>query len=1153
LKPPDANSEETRPHRRKWKRWVAGGLLVLLIGGVLWLNGPGLRWLAPKLAQKYLSDAGLEGSFELEGSLTGGLKVKDLKLEGDGVVAKLDVGTVTPDYRLNELRKGKIRGIDVDGLHAELRFGVDTEQPDEKKEPLDLEKLVQTLRSVRGTLVPLNVDVRDVTLDVSYQDEPLISLDESQIHHEAGEDEFELELGALTDAAGREWPARDSTLVWNEDSLSLDRLDPLPGIGFRDLVVGLPETGGPSLETELHVEDAVFGVDASKGFTSVQVNLREGRLESEELARRFNFDLPASGELSSLSLDIDNLLPNPKDATGSARVLFENIIYQDWTVPELNLDATLDEGSGTLAARGRALDSEFGINAEAGIGRQDGGFRLSDVRGTFNVAEVSKVVPALSGRYEAINPEAAVPTSTVDGDFHVGFADKQPESAEVNLTISPAEPETATPLDLTIGWKSDQTASMRLAMDGVKGSADFNIEEAGYDARMEFEGFRSAAITPWLQIAKLGDTGEISLTGVWRGRGDLDANTHQGSVDLASAEVVREGMPAIHAEGRVSYDWPGSFTTENLLVKADEQTISADLKLADGMLEVDDLLWKDGETEMATGNAKLPVPEDFSKWRETLAEDERPIAVSLESKVLPLERLKEWLPGAEKLDEGSTGKIDINITGTYADPDVNAELALKDLKSPEQPDLPPTDLNLSLIARDGRASVQGTATAPDIPPANISATMPFRPAEWAENPELIKSADISGRVDLPRIDISRFSSLIPGAESLTGTVSGHIELGGELGKPLAKGNLDLVDAGLEMENPDIPAISGLSSSIDLGTDRITLNNLKTTVAGGTLTGGGSVALENGKPGFMDIRLRGDHLPLRRDESLILRANADLRLTGTMEQATLSGTLGVVDSLFFRDIELIPIGSPFTVPSAAELPKIDTAREPTDVVPERFRDWALDVTLRTEDPFLIRGNLATGQITGSVRVRGTLGDPAPDGKVTISDFKASLPFSTLTVRSGSAIFTPETGFDPLLEIRGTAEPRPYRVNAYVYGNASDPQLMLTSSPPLPENEIMTLLATGTTTSGLEDPQAASSRALQLFIEELRRGRFGFGKRLRPLLAALDRVDFTLAEEDPYSNETFTTATIKLTDRWYLTAGMGEEGNSRVLAMWRLRFY
>ncbi len=101
--------------------------------------------------------------------------------------------------------------------------------------------------------------------------------------------------------------------------------------------------------------------------------------------------------------------------------------------------------------------------------------------------------------------------------------------------------------------------------------------------------------------------------------------------------------------------------------------------------------------------------------------------------------------------------------------------------------------------------------------------------------------------------------------------------------------------------------------------------------------------------------------------------------------------------------------------------------------------------------------------------------------------------------------------------------------------------------------MTLLATGTTTSGLEDPQAASSRALQLLAEELRRGRFGFGKRLRPLLSLLDRVDFTLAEEDPYSSAKFSTATVKLTDRWYVTAGLGEEGNSRVLAIWRFRFY
>jgi hypothetical protein len=100
--------------------------------------------------------------------------------------------------------------------------------------------------------------------------------------------------------------------------------------------------------------------------------------------------------------------------------------------------------------------------------------------------------------------------------------------------------------------------------------------------------------------------------------------------------------------------------------------------------------------------------------------------------------------------------------------------------------------------------------------------------------------------------------------------------------------------------------------------------------------------------------------------------------------------------------------------------------------------------------------------------------------------------------------------------------------------------------------MTLLATGTTTSGLEDPRMASSRALQLVIEELRRGRFAMGKRLRPLLGLLDRVDFSLADSDPYSGSTYSSATFSLTDRWLVAAGMGENGDSRLLGIWRISF-
>jgi hypothetical protein len=106
--------------------------------------------------------------------------------------------------------------------------------------------------------------------------------------------------------------------------------------------------------------------------------------------------------------------------------------------------------------------------------------------------------------------------------------------------------------------------------------------------------------------------------------------------------------------------------------------------------------------------------------------------------------------------------------------------------------------------------------------------------------------------------------------------------------------------------------------------------------------------------------------------------------------------------------------------------------------------------------------------------------------------------------------------------------------------------------LPENEIMTLLATGTTTAGLENTQAASSRAMQLVIEEFRRGRFAGSKTLRPVFKLLDRVDFSLAEEDPYSGDSFSSATINLSDRWYVSAGMGAEGDTRLMGVWRISF-
>ena len=1153
LSPSASTTEEYPACLRKRRRCRRGLALAVMAGTLVWLNGPGLRWLAPMVAAHFAQKAGLRLTFTLEGSLTAGISIKDLHLHSAKTLADLTVNRATPGYQLKGLARGRIQGIRIDGLHAELRLGADTGKPvTEGKKPLDLQQLARTVTSVRGKVIPLAIDLTEISLDATRDGKPVFALAASTLHHAAGDPSIMLHLGAITDAKSRAWPAQESRIAWNPAAILIERLDPLPGVSVRGLALHFSENEGPSAETEVRIDGAVFAVTATPGFASISADLREGRLHSEQVADHLALKLPASAELTSFSAHVENLLPDPAAATGTARILLENVTAGDWTIPELGLGAEMETERCSLTANARVFDTAVSLTAEAPVSHA-GGFQAGNVKGHLNVPDVPNLIAGLAEHFKAIDPEAPVPPAMVDGDFTVLLENFRPSAANARLFLKPADPKAATCIDLSGTWQFGSELVFTLGIDGFKAAAHYDMTSCDYQGNMAIDRFDSTRIERWLAIVKAKMPGTASLTGNWHGGGETKTGKHHGTLTLARAEWSRDGVPPVAAKDGISYDWPAGFVTQDLRLQAKDQTISVDAKLAAGLLELRNLRWLDRGKEIASGSASLPVPEEFVTWRETLARDTRPVEVALESKVLSLALLKDWLPAAAKLDARSTGRVQVKVSGTYAVPSVDVRLEAKDLRSPEQPKLPPADLIVTLAGHEGRLNLDATATAPDYPAAVMTASMPFRPAEWVEHPAMITSEKFSARVDLPRLDLSRYASLVSAARKISGAITGNIEMTGEIGKPVFKGKLDLTGAGIELIDRNRPAITDIGAAVDLAVDRITLRNLKATVAGGTLQGGGALALDAGKPGLLDMRLTGSHLPVLRNDSLILRANADLRLAGPWQHAALSGTVGVVDSLFYRDIELLPIGTPFTTPSAAALPKIDAPAHASSSLPDPFRSWPLNVLLRTENPFLIRGNFATGKVDGSVRIGGTLGNPAPDGEVKLSGFRAALPFSTLTVRHGTARFSPATGFDPVLEIRGTAEPRPYQVNIYVYGHVSNPQLVLTSSPPLPDNEIMTLLATGTTTSGLENPQAASSRALQLLAEELRRGRFAVGKQLRPLLGMLDRVDFSLAETDPYSGGTYSNATLTISDRWLLSAGMGADGGSRVMGIWRLSFH
>lgn len=1120
---------------------------------LLWLNGPGLRLLAPRVVSYFAGKLGIQSHFRVEGSFSGGLIVRDLQIKAPATIGGLRIARVEPEYRWRELLRGRLDGLSVVGGRLDLVLGATR---DDKPTDLDLRKFAETARALHSRLAPMRLEISDVSVVAkNLQGAAVFQLSSSEISHRPGSDAFSIKLGAITDAEGRVWSAQESSLLWRNESLEISKIDPLPGVSLQQIQLQLPVVGEASAELQVRVDDAVFAVTFMNDFKSARLDLVEGSLDLPETWNRLGVALPIAAKVSSFSLELENLWPETHLVEGNCRVLLENLTWEDWNASELNLDGVLQANDSSITGRGMIQESEFLFNTRAALRRSgERGIEFGEIGGDFSAVNFPALLKKVATAWDVMDGKVEPPASLVRGDFTVAHAENQVLELRGNIALVPEDAKTASSLNLSGLWRPDGLLETELTTDGIFAKFSYQQGTRLYQASADFKEFASERYEPWLRAFKWKSADRIGLTGSWRGNGDLAAGTHRGELVLRESEWRREGaILPLEASGDLRYNWPQGVESAEFRLSMGEQTLGLRASVQQRLLTVRDWAWSRQGQELAQGTASLPMPADLREWRALLDDDQRPIHLSIQSQEPSLGQLKEWIPALARLDERSTGKLQVKLAGTYAKPSVFLELEASQLRSSEHPDLPPAELGLTLRLEDGTMRLEGSVSAPDFPPARLAASMPFSPHQWLVDRDGFMRVPVEGKLDLPELDLSRFASILPGIEQISGRVKGNCEVSGELGDPKILGEAELVNVSLGMKNPRVPKFEGLSATLELNREAIALRKLTGRVAGGNFTGEGLVKLEAGKLGEMDFRLRADHAPVLRNDLFLLRVNADLRLRGAWERAVLSGSVESVDSIFYRDIQLLPIGTPFAAQSATALPKLDAPIRNESQIPEPFRNWGLDVSVAAVEPLIIRGNLANGDVTGRMQLGGTIGKPAPQGKFTLRNFTASLPFSKLVVQTGTAIFTPEAGFDPILEIRGTANPRPYRVTGYVYGRASDPQLVLTSNPPLPDHEIMTLLASGTTTSGLENPQAASARALQLFVEELRRGRFRVGKSLRPVLTMLDRVDFSLAEADPYTSESFSTATLSITDRWFLSAGVGATGDTRVLAIWRLTFH
>ena len=1148
---PTTNPEpNARRKRRRWKRWA---LLGLLLGGLVVLDGPGWRWIADRAAMHFLPKFGLTGGAKFSGRLSSGdLQIDGLELKGEGAIQSVALGQLRIHYKPSRVVKGEVESVTVNGLHAVL--DLDKPWPDTGSKPKDPEPpktLAETLRTLREKLLPIATEVSDLRVTLMKSGAPFFALSSLDLQHRSGDDDFRLRLGEMNFPNAQKLSAQETVLTWGATDLALQKLDLSPGLSIADVKAELLPADDVSYSTKLNVNAAKFEVAGT--MDTAQVRLVEGSLVASETAAMFGQKIPAEAILETLEVKATDLKGGANTLNATVTAGLRGITYEDWSVDAVRLSGELKGNDAQLDVDAMALGSPMKITSHTTLNRVKN-FEPQQVNATFSVPKAADVLTALRSRIKDLKDPKDVPGSSLNAKTTVDFVNGKPSRVLSNMLLQPETPAQVSQLDLTAIWTPDGKVEAGLSIDGAKVSATVETEAKHYAGRADFANFTPDRLSGWLKAFAVVVPGEMTLDGTWQGQGGFGPKDHSGKLALTKFDWKQaRGGPA-QITGAIDYDWPKRVAIDGLTATQGTQKIACDALLENQLLVLKNLRWNDGDDVLLEGTASVPVTEQPGDVK-ALLKQTRPLAIDIESRELALSRLHPFLAENVRFPDKARGKLILHISGTPSAPQISGELTGRDLGVQSQSNLPKADLNLKFHTEDEQFLVEGALITPGYPAANLAAKLPFKPGVWAEHPEVLTDEKLDVSVRVPNLELARFASLVPTLKTLGGSLKADVTVGGTIGKPEPLGVIELKNGSVTLNNDSVPPIEKISLKANATEKAIELQSLALTMSSGTLDGRGKLTLtDDHKPGDLDFTLRGRALPLKRDDSMIVRSNLDLTLRGPWATATLGGKVGIVDSLFYRDIELLPIGVPFNQPSAPQLPSVDAAKTDAaaSALPDPFQNWTLAVKVKTDNAFLIRGNLATGFVTADVDLGGTLGKPTTRGKAVLHNVAAKLPFSTLTIDEGEINFRPEAPFDPALNIRGRSVVRPYEVNLFIYGSVSDPKVLTTSNPPLPETEIMTLVATGTTTKGIEDPQAALSRAAQLLVEELRRGRIRYAKRLQPVLKLLDKVDFQIGQENPYSGQKFNSANINLDDNWILSAGVGEAGNSRAMLMYLIRF-
>jgi translocation and assembly module TamB len=274
----------------------------------------------------------------------------------------------------------------------------------------------------------------------------------------------------------------------------------------------------------------------------------------------------------------------------------------------------------------------------------------------------------------------------------------------------------------------------------------------------------------------------------------------------------------------------------------------------------------------------------------------------------------------------------------------------------------------------------------------------------------------------------------------------QLEAHGPLNNPGLQGRVDFENGALSFE--DLPnGLSQLHGSLEFNRDRLEVKSLTAMSGGGPLTVGGYLAYQHGI--FADLSVTGKGVRIRYPQGISSLADSTLHLQGSQNNLFLSG-----DALITR----FTVSPDLDFAALAAQANAATAITPPEAPSNHIR---LDVRIHSSPQLNFQNAFA--KLAGDVdlRLRGTLATPALQGSISVTEGNAIIAGTRYELQRGDISFTNPVRIEPLIDLSATARVEDYDITLSLHGTPDKMSVTYRSDPPLPESDVVALLALGRT--------------------------------------------------------------------------------------------